>query len=622
MRPANPNSNPGGKIFGENGPVRPKSAESVFGPKLGEIRFNRPASIVGFTPEASAKAEVGTTFAQARARNQAQISARKAENRQVADAFIASALPNVRRANLNQSVDFKGFQSISKAKELDHVQTTKEKILKQVQNDKGVVESPRVNAKELVKKITRPQVRLNTQELAATVARLKAARNRQAEISQQTRVGIEANNQNTLRVTGLVERLKNHVLTPSELAFRARVVLAAQVPDQIYQAPIERNNPINKPIERPQVHELPKPTIDQVHSFTNLRPLVEKGVLSEDQAMQRAGVIGSPRVETPKGGPEAPKITLPKVDGISPKQAEQLATLAPIVREGNQTVREQVLAAVGIKPEIGQKFVEILQKSDSKVNHASESPAAPQESPPLGQAMRLIKTLDVDFETVDEAEVKKKAQALIAVIGQTYQLNALGKTESDTTLLVERQLASSDAVPQRIRSRVSSLMVRTIREVTVDPTEDPAKKALHQVDLEKQNKRVKLATKSIDEAPRNEQGEIARDFVIGQIQENNNQNYWGRLAVILKQNFDGSLDEMVVRLKKLKFWENAQTVAKTIDDSMSEYPAVEPAFKQTTKEVGRKEVGKTMDPLWSEMIRSLVKTLIVTPQTSQMATAR
>ena len=96
--------------------------------------------------------------------------------------------------------------------------------------------------------------------------------------------------------------------------------------------------------------------------------------------------------------------------------------------------------------------------------------------------------------------------------------------------------------------------------------------------------------------------------------QNNNQKYWGRLAIVLKQNFDGSLDEMVVRLKKLKFWESAQTVAKTIDDSMAEYPAVEPAFKQTTKEVGRKEVGKTMDPMWAEMIKALIKTLIIAPQ--------
>jgi hypothetical protein len=226
----------------------------------------------------------------------------------------------------------------------------------------------------------------------------------------------------------------------------------------------------------------------------------------------------------------------------------------------------------------------------------------------------LVKKLDIDFQTEDETQLKKKAQALIAVISQTYQLSALGKTESDTALLVERQLTATEAVPQRIRARVSSLLVRMIREITTNPTEDPAKKALHQVDLEKQNKRVKLATKSIDQAPRNGQGEIARDYVIGQIQENNNQNYWGKLAIILRQNFDGSLDEMVVRLKKLKFWENAQTVAKTIDDSMAEYPAVEPSFKQTTKEVGRKEVGKTMDPMWAEMIKSLIKTLIVTPQ--------
>jgi hypothetical protein len=365
--------------------------------------------------------------------------------------------------------------------------------------------------------------------------------------------------------------------------------------------------------ERPQ--PLPKLTIENVHSFTALQPLVDQKIMTEDQAMQAAGVIRANRFETPKAISEAPKTTLPKVDGITQKQAEVLVAMAPLIREGSEAARVQIFATTGVNQEVAQQFIQRLGQARPSIETVEQAPKT-GEQVALQQAVQLVRLSELGGATADESEteIKKKAQALIAVIRQTHQFSALGNSEADTALLVERQLAASETVPERLRSRVSSLLVQMVREVITNPPEDPSQKALHQVDLEKQNKRVKLASKSIDEAPRNDQGEIARDFVIGQIQENNNQNYWGRLAIVLKQNFDGSLDEMVVRLKKLKFWESAQTVAKTIDDSMAEYPAVEPAFKQTTKEVGRKEVGKTMDPMWAEMIKSLIKTLVITPK--------
>ncbi len=575
MRPANPNTNPGGKIFGENGTTKIRTAETVFGPKLGEIRFNRPSPKVDFTPEAAAKADAGTTFAKARARNQAQVQTRQTEKRQIAEAISLSALPNTlgeKSANqlirqstnsLNRSVDFKGFQTIPQVKEPAQEGPAKDAFRgPEAKKFISIVEAPKFS------QVLRDWRTLSKDAISTN--RLVRIR----EVSENRKSKTEDGFQITRRT------------------------VATQP----------------QPVFWPVFEPLPVITREKVASFTALRPLVDQGVLTEDQAMQRAGVIGTPRVEDLQPISKPVTTTFPKVEGVTADQAEKLASMRVIIREGNPSLREQIFSTVGVEPKIGQKFVKILSNSDSKVNYAPEASPIPQEQPVVKQAMTLVKKLDIDFQTEDETQLKKKAQALIAVISQTYQLSALGKTESDTALLVERQLTATEAVPQRIRARVSSLLVSMIREVTTNPTEDPAKKALHQVDLEKQNKRVKLATKSIDQAPRNGQGEIARDYVIGQIQENNNQNYWGKLAIILRQNFDGSLDEMVVRLKKFKFWENAQTMAKTIDDSMAEYPAVEPAFKQTTKEVGRKEVGKTMDPMWAEMIKSLIKTLIVTPQ--------
>jgi hypothetical protein len=46
---------------------------------------------------------------------------------------------------------------------------------------------------------------------------------------------------------------------------------------------------------------------------------------------------------------------------------------------------------------------------------------------------------------------------------------------------------------------------------------------------------------------------------------------------------------------------------------MTEFPAVESAPKPTTKLVGVKEVGKVMDPNLTELIKSIIISLVTVP---------
>ena len=597
MRPANPNANPGGKIFGENGASKPHTAESVFGPKMGEIRFNRPTPRVSYTPETTAKVDMGSAFAKARARNQSQVAVRKVETSKVSDLKIPDQRINQSINQLAKSIDFKGFQSIPQVKE-------------PAQISGEIARFPNFPDIPNSETITRPTPRIPLSEInTAGVRNALNSREVLKEMPESVRFAQILRDWRYLPTEAISTNRLVRTIGAAEESRRANDRMQIRLKTAKTEHVVQSNL-----TERPQ--PLPKLTIENVHSFTALQPLVDQKIMTEDQAMQAAGVIRANRFETPKAISEAPKTTLPKVDGITQKQAEVLVAMAPLIREGTEAAKAQIFATTGVNQKVAQQFIQRLGQARPSIEPVEQT-SQTREQVALQKAVQLVRLPELGGATADESEteIKKKAQALIAVIRQTHQFSALGNSEADTALLVERQLAASEAVPERLRSRVSSLLVQMVREVITNPPEDPSQKALHQVDLEKQNKRVKLASKSIDEAPRNDQGEIARDFVIGQIQENNNQNYWGRLAIVLKQNFDGSLDEMVVRLKKLKFWESAQTVAKTIDDSMAEYPAVEPAFKQTTKEVGRKEVGKTMDPMWAEMIKSLIKTLVITPKT-------
>jgi hypothetical protein len=244
MRPANPNTNPGGKIFGENGTTKIRTAETVFGPKLGEIRFNRPSPKVGFTPEAAAKADAGTTFAKARARNQAQVQTRQTEKRQIAEAISLSALPNTlgeKSANqlirqstnsLNRSVDFKGFQTIPQVKEPAQEGPAKDAFRgPEAKKFIAIVEAPKFS-QVLRDWRTLPKDAISTNRLVKIL-----------EVSENRKSKTEDGFQITRRT----------VTTQPQ------------------------------PVFRPVIEPLPVITREKVASFTALRPLVDQGVLTEDQ---------------------------------------------------------------------------------------------------------------------------------------------------------------------------------------------------------------------------------------------------------------------------------------------------------------------------------------------------
>lgn len=604
MRPANPSLNPGGKIFGENGPARSSEIERTPIPSVGSINFKRPTPRVGFTPESAAKADIGATFAKARARNQDHVADRKANLRisesanQSANSVTAGNRPDqpIRQLAdpLTRPIDFKAFQTIPQAKE-------------QAQISGEIVRFPNFPDIPNSETVTRPTPRIPLNEI--NTAGVRNALNRSevlkerpesvrfAQILRDWRyLPTEAISTNRLvRTIGAAEESRR-------VNDRIQIRLKTAKAERVVQPSLA---------ERPQ--SLPQLTIEKVRSFSALQPLVDKGVISEEQAMQRAGVISQPHVDIPKPAIEPKPAVRPRVEGVSAKQADILATMAPIIREGSSEAKAQVYQATGINSDLAQRFIQELGTTTKAVPQVEIPPPTPEQAA-VQQALQVVRLPELGVLTgvETETEIKNRALALIGVIRQTQQLSALGNTEADNAQLIERQLA--ELVPQKLRAQVSSFLVKMIRQTAVEkPAEDPSKKGLHQVDLETQNKRVKVVTKGIDTAPQNDKGEIDRDYVIDMV-KTDKESKLSRLARQLKQNFDGSRDYLLIAIQNAQKWVSPQELARVADNAMYDRPAVESAEKQSTREVGRKEVGTVMDPMWAEMVRSLIRTLIITPQ--------
>ena len=652
------------RSFAQFKPNTPRTTENsitqTFGPR---IEFSKPqpktTPKVGFTPELASK--VDSNFAQARAKNQAQVEARKA-NQQISELVNQNMSspnrnnhpdqPNRRSADLlNKSIDFRGLQTIPQVKEPAQEGPARYAIRgPEAQKFATIGEAPKPNPVDPIRRAVRPIVRVPLPELKPAIARYRAAARRRSETVQQVPPKVEAIIAQPISEPGTFSQiLRDWKSLPADAISTNRLVKALGIPENSKQSTVDRLGlkrktvrtepssvfPLKTDDRRPSgelveplmtTEPLPAITREKVASFTALRPLVEQGILTEDQAFQAADIISQPKPEVRAAKVEFATQSRPQIEGLSLKQQEQLASFAPLIKEGNPSVQEQIYQRLGINPEKAQKFIESLPKVGTRLNNAPETAPMPQEQPIIQQAAILIKNMDAFFGIEDEAELSKKAQALIATIKQTYQLGALGANETEMQSMVERTVATSDLIPQKSRSKLSLLLVMMVKsfqaERAAPPNQQktdqrPQTKAVHQVHLEVQNKRAKLAVKSIDEAPTNEKGEISRDYVVGEFQTNNKKSFWSRLTILEGKSFDGSLDELIFRLKKLKFWEQRKVIAAAIDNSMAEFPAVEPSLRQTTKLVGSKEVGKVLDPALMEQLKAFVKAVLTVPQPAQ-----
>lgn len=575
-------------IRGEGGVASLGSKEArmaqVFG---GRIEFGtKPAGKqVGFTNQIGSNVE--SNFARARARNQELAKARQTDPAKTTNDKNSAEAPNVIRVNPSRSEGFRGFQTIPQDKEPLQITTS---LITLSRGERGGVreniETPK--SSDPIKRAERPIVRIPLTELKPAIARYRASVRRRTE-AQQVQKTVEAVKAQPIPEPARFSQvLRDWKTLPTDAIPTNRLVRAIGVPED----------------DSKQI------TVDRL----KISEVSRQETVVSRQAFQTAGIIS--RGIRPQPENRQPVQSRLQVEELTPKQQDILIALAPLIKEGDQAIKDRVYATVGVTPETAQTVLtQFAEKALPKVAGA-EVQIIQQEPAELRQAVKVVRMPDLGITVGEESEseIQKKAQALMGVIRQTYQLNALGNNETDTAQLVERQLAASELVPQKMRLKVSSFLVRMVRQISMEElTKKPQAESVHQVDLAKQDARATLAIKSINEAPRNENGEIARDAVIERFNASNNEKVWGKLA-ILRQKFDGSYDEIIYRLRKVKFWEDPKVVAQTIDNSMEEFPAVEPSDKPTTKLVGVKEVGKVMDPTLIEAVKVLIKSVITLPQ--------
>lgn len=565
MRPSNPSLNRG-QVFGENGQSKPSSIDSKFGKPLNLSKSPEPKQRPGFTASLNTQLDITNTFARAKARNQELAAAKKVETIHNPEIFTQPergrdrVLRNVN--NPKSLLDLKRFQTIRGSK-LPDQEGPVSKGFKRAEF-KTLATPAEIQTNNPLVKSVRPVSRISIPELKTIIADFTIVSSR-VEPNPASRQRFES-----VKWMDIYHKVETKIPKP---------------------APEAKNQDANS----------------QKYG-NNESSVSEMGTQKTDSRR-----LMSPAETAP----------------LTQEQRSILITLAPLIREVDGRTQERVINTLGVSKEaaldvVGTPAVEILNKVN--LESLPELDSQP-ELQPAKQVVQLINRFAGIENGEDEEELVRKAQALLATIRQTYQMQGLAKSEDELQQLVERQLNTSNVVPDRARSKLSLMLISLVKEVRIAQSSipltetDTQNERVHQVDLHKQNSRVNLAIASITEAPKNEKGEIARDYVIDQFRINNNQSLWGGLALKLRQGFDGSLDELIFRLKKASEWVNPKSLADKIDQTMNEFPAVEPVSRQTTKLVGVKEVGKVMDPNLSQLIKAIIISLVTTPQTTIMTSA-
>lgn len=568
MRLINPSLNRG-QIYGENGIVKSSKIDSLFGPPLNAFKSPEPKPRAGFTASLNTQLDITNTFARAKARNQELAAAKKVETIHNPEIFTQPergrdrVLRNVN--NPKSLLDLKRFQTIRGSK-LPDQEGPVSKGFKRAEF-KTLATPAEIQTNNPLVKSVRPVSRISIPELKTIIADFTIVSSR-VEPNPASRQRFES-----VKWMDIYHKVET---------------------------------------------KIPKPAPEAKNQDANFQKIGNNESSASEMGTQK----------TDSRRPMSPAETAL----LTQEQRVTLITLAPLLRETDGQVRERVINTLGITKEAALAVTETLPKVGTPITVNPESKPRPDTQPELQPAQQAVKLINQYGGTElnpgeDEEALAKKAQALIAAIKQTYQLQGLAASDNQMQQLVERQLEASEVISPKVRSKFSLLLISLVKEVRIQqaakPLNEPSTttEGIHQVDLDKQNNRAKLAVKSITEAPRNEKGEIARDYIIEQFNNNNNENLWGGLALKLKQRFDGSLNELIIRLKKVGKWAEPKSLADTIDQTMSEFPAVEPSARQTTKLVGVKEVGKVMDPHLTELIKSIVISLVTVPQSSLQTAA-